>query len=120
MSRVGDVPIYEQRKDQVTAKLYNLWRRAKLHFTLPIRLPLTDTQGFVMLVEQHELVCVNELQNDLPVLAWVDFEDKGRDALHEPVKCKLNYYHFAATKIRAQALEVMEQSLDQRLHDEGA
>lgn len=70
-----------------------------------------------MILEDHEWVCVNEPQNDLPVLAWVDFEDRGRDALHLPVKCKINYYHFAASKVRADVLDLMEELLGQRLHD---
>ncbi len=71
----------------------------------------------VMILEEREWVCANDLQNDLPVLAWVQFEDKGRDALHEPVRCKLNYYHFAASKMRACALVSMEEILNQYLRD---
>ena len=115
MSRVGDMPVYQQRDDEVSAKLYNLWRRAKLHFDLPLRIPLEDYRGFIMLLEEHEWVVVNERQNDLPVIAWVEFEDQGRDALHVPVKCKLNYYHFAASKVRAHSLELMEETLEQKL-----
>jgi len=116
VSRVRDVPVYAQREDEVTAKLYNLWRRAKLHFPCPIRFPLPDYPGMVMILEEREWVCANERQNDLPVLAWVEFEDRGRDALHKPVRCKLNYYHFAASKMRARTLELMEETLDRYLH----
>jgi len=112
MSRVRDVPVYAQREDEVTAKLYNLWRRAKLHYPCPIRFPLPDYPGMVMILEEREWVCANERQNDLPVLAWVEFEDRGRDALHTPVRCKLNYYHFAASKMRARTLELMEKTLE--------
>lgn len=117
MSRVGEVPVYMQRDDQAPAKLYNLWRRAKLHFKTPIRLPLPGFSGLVMILEDHEWVCVNETQNDLPVLAWVEFEDRGRDTLHAPVKCTLNYYHYAASKIRADVLNLMGEILERRLHD---
>ena len=115
MSRVADLPVLTQREEEVSAALYNLWRRARLHFELPIRIPLPAFRGFAMIIEEHEWVCVDERQNDLPVLAWVEFEDQGRDALHVPVKCKLNYYHFAASKIRAHALEIMAKGLEQRL-----
>ncbi len=119
MSRVKDVPIYQQREYEVEAKLYNLWRRAKLHFPCPIRVPLKGYQDVVMVLEKHEWVCVDESKNDLPVLAWVEFADQGRNALHAPVKCKLNYYHFAASKIRAHALLLMAEFLETRLHDDG-
>ena len=118
MSRVKDVPYYAQRDDKLDAQLYNLWRRAKMHFEMPIRLPLSDYPGFVMILEEEEWVCVDERQNDFPVLAWVEFEDQGRDTLHLPVKCKLNYYHFAASKVRAHSLELMQAELEARLHDD--
>jgi len=118
VSRVADVPFYAQRDDEVEAKLYNLWRRAKLHFPLPIRVPLIDYPHMTMVLEEHEWVCVDDANNDLPVLAWVAFEDHGRDALHQPVKCKLNYYHFAASKVRAHSLELMQEELEKRLKDD--
>ena len=117
MSRIGDIPYYAQRNDKIDAKLYNLWRRAKLHLAQPIRLPLVDYAHCVMILEEHEWVCVDEQQNDLPILAWVEFEDKGRDALHLPIKCKLNYYHYAASKLRAHSLELMLDELEKRLRE---
>ena len=118
MSRVRDMPIYEQRDDEIPAKLYNLWRRAKLHFHLPLRIPLEGYRGLVMVLEDDLWVIVNEQENDLPVIAWVEFEDQARDALHVPVKCKLNYYHFAASKVRAHSLEIMEAALEEKLINE--
>lgn len=118
MSRIADVPYCAQRDDEVEAKLYNLWRRAKRRFTMPLRLPLLDYPGFVMILEARAWVCADERQNDIPILAWVEFEDEGRDALHLPVKCKLNYYHFAASKVRAHSLELVQAELEKRLHDD--
>lgn len=115
MSRVTDMPVYEQKKDEVTARLYNLWRRAKLHFNCPIRFSLPGYQGLVMLLDTNEWLCADETQNDMPVICWLNFSDQGRDALHLPVKCTLNYYHFAASKIRVHVLELMEEELEQRL-----
>jgi len=112
VSRVADLPIYAQRQEQVSSTLYNLWRRAKIHFTLPIRIVFADRAGLVLILEKQEWVCADESQNDLPVLAWVDFEDKERDALHVPIQCKLNYYHYAASKLRVPALELMEKTLE--------
>ncbi|MDA3870078.1 MAG: hypothetical protein PF589_09070 [Gammaproteobacteria bacterium] len=118
MSRIADVPYCAQRNDEVEAKLYNLWRLAKRRFTMPLRLPLPDYPGFVMILEARAWVCADERQNDIPILAWVEFEDEGRDALHLPVKCKLNYYHFAASKVRAHSLQLVQAELEKRLHDD--
>ena len=115
MSRVDDVPVYEQQSVEVPAKLYNLWRRAKLHLTFPLRFPLQGYRGLVMILDEHEWLCANERQYDLPVICWLEFVDQGRDALHLPVKCTQNYYHYAAEKIREPILELMEQELEKRL-----
>jgi hypothetical protein len=118
MSRIDDLPVYEQRDDTVDAKLYNLWRRARLHFTMPMRMEFDDMPGVAMILNRDKWVCVNVWQNDLPLLAWVGFQDQGREALHTPVACKLNYYHYAASKYRARVLQLMESELTNRLSDE--
>lgn len=119
MSRVGEIPVYEQREDEVEASLYNLWRRAKLHLVLPLRLAVPGYRGVTMVLEEESWICVDERNNDLPLLAWVEFEDKGRDTLHTPVKCKLNYYHYAASKLRLPVLEWVAEELKRRLQEAG-
>lgn len=116
MSRVDEMPVYEQYTVEVSAKLYNLWRRAKLHFTCPIQFSLQGYRGLVMILDENEWLCADERQYDFPVICWINFADHGRDALHLPVSCTLNYYHFAAHKIRGQVLELMEQELENMLH----
>ncbi len=106
------VPVFAERTDEVEARLYNLWRRARLHLELPLRLPLPELTGMVMLLDERGWICVDERSNDVPVLAWIEFEDRHRDALHLPVRCRLNYYHYAASKIRAEALAELEAVLD--------
>lgn len=115
MSRVVGMPIYEHQKVEVPAKLYNLWRRTKLHYKCPIRFPLEGYRGLVMMLDENEWLCADERQNDLPVICWIEFVDQGRDALHLPIACTLNYYHFAAHKISEHVLELMEQELEKML-----
>ena len=119
MSRVDDVPVYEQRDDTVEAKLYNLWRRAKMHFSMPMRLEFEELPGVAMILDRDEWACVNTKQSDLPLLAWVKFEDQGRNSLHTPVACKLNYYHYAASKYRSKVLQLTEVVLEKKLHEAG-
>jgi len=117
MSRVADMPIFKQQQIEVSAKLYNMWCRAKLHLKFPLRFSLKGYRGLVMLLDRDEWLCADETQNDFPVICWLQFEAKGRDALHLPIKCKLNYYHFAASKIEQHVLELMEQELEQQLQN---
>lgn len=118
VSRVDDVPVYEQRGDVIEANLYNLWRRAKLRFATPLRLEFDELPGIALILERSEWACVNVQQNDLPLLAWVEFEDQGRDSLHTPVPCKLNYYHYAASKYRGRVLQLMATALERQLHED--
>ncbi|MFK5986532.1 MAG: hypothetical protein QM479_14075 [Pseudomonadota bacterium] len=115
MSRVADMPVYEQQQVEVTAQIYNLWCRAKLRLSCPVRFPLKDYRGLVMILDKREWLCADETQNDLPVIAWLDFCDKRRDNLHLPIPCTLNYYHYAADKISAQVLELVQAELISRL-----
>jgi hypothetical protein len=116
-TRIGDVPAYATRDDRIEARHYNLWRRACGRFGSPLRLPLPGMGGMELVLDEREWVVVDARQNDLPVLAWVNFDDRGRCALHEPVSCTLNYYHFAATRLRAKVLDILEQTLEKRLHE---
>jgi len=111
MSRVADMPIYEQHQVAVSAPYYNLWRRARLHLKFPLRFSLESYRDLVMIIDNDEWLCADESNNDFPVLCWLDFEDKNRDNLHLPVKCHLNYYHFAAHKIHADILKLIEKEL---------
>jgi hypothetical protein len=115
MSRLADMPVYAQRPDAIDAAHYNLWRRARSRFGTPLRLVLPGLKGMALILDDHAWACVDASQNDLPVLAWVELEDAGRDAIHTPVPCQLNYYHFAASALRARVLDLMARELEARL-----
>ena len=115
-TRIDSMPVYAARLERVDAGLYNLWRRARLHLPMPLRIDLPELKSMALIVEQDNWVVVDPRQYDLPVLAWVKFQDQGRSSLHTPVPCTLNYYHFMASQLRRQVLVLMEQRLEQYLH----
>lgn len=115
-TRLYEVPFLAQRADKIDARLYNLWLRARKRLGSPLRLELPGLRGGTELIlEDRAWVCVNSRQYDLPLLAWVDFDDRRRDALHVPIPCNINYYHFAASMLRAKVLELMAQQLEEKL-----
>ncbi|HFD79990.1 MAG TPA: hypothetical protein ENK05_06315 [Gammaproteobacteria bacterium] len=116
-TRIHDMPVYAARTEQVDAALYNLWRRARLHLRMPLRIELDGGGQMALIVEEDAWVVVDQQQYDLPVLAWVDFEDAGRTTLHTPVSCTMNYYHYMAAHLRERALAGMEQALGSRLNE---
>ncbi len=115
-TRIGSMPVYAARLDHVDAGLYNLWRRARLNLPVPLRIELSELKSMALIVEQDCWVVVDPRQYDLPVLAWVKFQDQGRSSLHTPVPCTLNYYHYMASQLRSRVLVLMEQHLEETLH----
>jgi len=117
VTRIHDMPVYAVRTDQIEAPLYNLWRRARLHLELPLRIDLPGLKQMVLILEEDSWVVVDQCQYDLPVLAWVGFQDAGRTTLHTPVTCTVNYYHYMASHLRKKVLTRMGEALETRLSD---
>ncbi|HHJ16936.1 MAG TPA: hypothetical protein ENJ80_09590 [Gammaproteobacteria bacterium] len=114
-TRIHDMPVYAARTDEVDASLYNLWRRARLHLAMPLRIELPGMKQMVLIIEDDSWVVVDQYQYDLPVLAWVSFQDAGRTTLHTPVSCTMNYYHYMAGQLREKVLACMGEALEARL-----
>jgi len=117
VTRINDMPVYAARADQVDASLYNLWRRARLHLEIPLRIELPGLKQMVLVLDDDSWVVVDQCQYDLPVLAWVGFQDTGRTALHRPVTCTMNFYHYMASHLRKKVLIHMGEALQERLSD---
>ncbi len=117
VTRINSMPVYEARTDQIEASLFNLWRRARLHLNMPLRIELPGMKQMVLIVEDDSWVVVDQCQYDLPVLAWLDFQDAGRTTLHMPVTCSMNYYHYLASHLREKVLARMREALEARLSD---
>jgi hypothetical protein len=106
------MPVYASRPCELDAAQYNLWRRARLHLGSPLRLSMPGLKQMVLILEDDSWVVVDENQYDLPVLAWVKFQDSHRDNLHKPVPCTLNYYHYMASSVRGKVLARMSETLE--------
>ena len=115
--RLADMPIMAQRNDYLEAEVFNVWRRARQRWGNRIRLEGLGLKQMELILTDRYWVCVDTIRHDCPILAWVDIEDEGRDTLHEPIPCKLNYYHFAASAIRGRVLEKARQVLDTRIRE---
>jgi hypothetical protein len=68
-----------------------------------------------MLLDRRVWVGLAMWQQDLPLLAWTEFEHRERTALHEPVRCSLHLYHFQAGLVMGVALDNLDRLLYQRL-----
>ena len=115
-ARLRDLPVLAQREDELPAAIYNLWRRLRLREGPHVELALPGLKEMRLVLEDAAWAVVDSNRHDVPVLAWVEFSAlRSRSALHEPIRCKVNYYHHMASGVRARALQQMEEMLTRRL-----
>ena len=54
----------------------------------------------------------------MPIIAWTNFKTEHRETLHEPIKCEIRLFHYAAEMILDRTLEAMELLLGEELDNE--
>lgn len=106
------MPVLRAMPAQLQAAHYNRARLALLRVGSPLRFELPHLRGMDLILGESEWVCVDRTLNDLPVLAWTDFETRGRAALHTPVRCRLRFYHAHASLIIRTILEDLDAQLE--------
>ena len=113
-SDLTDIPVYERLKTTVSAEHFNLVKISLKRLGSPIRLELPKLRTLDFLLDEETWTIVDRHLNDIPVMAWLDFETKDR-SLHQPLNCTLNLYHAHATIIRPRVIEAMTLLLGEKL-----
>ena len=113
-SYLTDIPVYQTLKSAVSAEHFNLVQIALKRLGSPIRLELPKLRTLDFLLDQETWIIVDRSLNDIPVMAWLDFETKDR-GLHEPLNCTLNLYHAHANIIHQRVIEAMTLLLGEQL-----
>lgn len=98
-SRLYEIPPYEITPAEIPAARYNLIRLALLRLGNHQRFTLPRLRGLDMVIGGDYWACVDRTLNDLPVVAWTEFQSKGRVSLCTPVWCRVRYYHAHASMI---------------------
>ena len=111
-TRIDDMLPFESHVEIMQANLYNMWRRVRLHVNLPVRLELPELKSMRLILEEDSWVVVDSSHTDLPMIAWLKFQDNSRSSLHTPVECTMNYYHFMAHKYRERVLKSIAEAFD--------
>jgi hypothetical protein len=114
-SHTNGIPALSVQSKIVEARYYNRVRLALIRLKRPLRFELTGVGKADILLTEEIWLCVDRSRDDLPLMAWTDFETKGRNALHEPVRCKLRYFHVHAGMLSAKVLPVLDGILEERL-----
>ena len=116
-TRIHDMQAYGVHATNMDAVTFNLWRRVRLHLNLPARMALPALKSMELVLEDDCWVLVDAQHYELPMIAWLNFQDEGRSSLHTPVECTENYYHHMATQFRERVLGEIRKAFENYLQD---
>ncbi len=119
-TRHDEVPVLYRRQSTMEAEHYNLVTRALKRLEPAIRLQLPGLKTLELILQSDAWIVVDRAFNDVPVVAWTNFQPQQRSGLHEAVPCELRYFHGHAAIIRTRVLALMDDFLEQQLGDGGA
>ena len=110
------MPQLHSRHGTVNAVYYNHVQTALNRIGRQIRLTIPKLKHLDLILQKDAWIVVNKVLNDMPVVAWTRFEADHRNALHEPIECKIKFYHYAASMIMNKTLKAMDVLLTEALH----
>ena len=113
--RHNTVPRLSENAYAMDARYYNLVQLALRRLGEPIRSALPGLKVMDIILQKDAWIVVDRVHNDLPVIAWCDFESSKRTALDAPVTCQQRWFHAHASMITKQALETTIDLLSQDL-----
>lgn len=115
IKRLTDLPVYSSTQTTIEAALYNSIRIATQRLPLPIRLSLPRFRYIDIVIDHDSWACVDRSLNDLPIIAWTEFDITQRSSLHLPISCKMAYYHFQSAQVAEGALTFTKTALKRKL-----
>lgn len=116
-SRLDDIPVYEQTRTWLDAADYNQVQLALKRKGGMLRFSLAGLRSLELLVDREAWIVIDRDLNEIPVLAWTDFQVQGRSTLHEPVACVLKSYHAHSGEIVEKVVALLRQELAHCLAD---
>lgn len=114
-SELSTLPRYSSERTTVDAEVFNPVRLALLRLGSPQRIPLPKLRTLAVILDEETWICRDTGLNDVPILAWLDFEASGRTNLNDPVPCLCYAYHAHADRVRPQVLETVAATMRDRL-----
>lgn len=116
-TRHDEVPLLHNREGKVEAVYYNEVQTALKKLGKQIRFPIPKLKHLDLILQKDAWIVVDRALSDFPILAWTNFQTENRDSLHEPVKCEVRIFHFAASMILRRTLEAMDLMLGEQLSE---
>lgn len=114
-SKLEDLPTFETRRISVKAIHYNLVQVALKRLGEPLRFALPKLRTLDLHLERDAWIVVDKSLNDIPVMAWVDFDAAKRSSLHKDIPCTLKIYHSHAGILIKKIMEAMTLLIGEQL-----
>ncbi len=114
-TRHNEVPQLHQRQGKVDAHYYNHVQTALKRINAEIRLTIPKLKHLDLILQKDAWIVVDKVLNDVPIVAWTNFQADHRENLHEPVPCEIRFFHYAASMIMRRTLEAMDMMLGEEL-----
>ena len=116
-SRLENIPVYDSKQCSIRAQDYNLARIALKRLGSPIRLEIPNLRTLDFILEDDLWVIVDRSMNDIPVVAWLEFNEHAREGLHQDMQCERRTYHTHALIIVDKAVEALHLLLGEKLSE---
>jgi len=117
-TRHDEVLILNRRPGSIDANYFNRAQTALKRIGHQIRFKIPTLNHLDLIVQEDAWIIVDRVLNDVPIVAWTDFQSEGRDSLHEPITCEVRLYHFAARMVLKTTLDAMEDILGATLAEQ--
>ena len=110
-TRHDEVPVFEYRSCQMDAAIYNHVQLALKRIGEALRLSIPGLKTLELILQDDAWIVVDRAFNDVPIVAWADFDTHARCALHEPVPCRIRLFHANGGMVLKRVLEAMDAQL---------
>ena len=97
---------YQVVPSKMKAEDFNAVRLGILRLGSPLSYNLDGVKGLRCLLDDHAWVFMDRFVENMPLLAWMNFET--RNTLDKTISCELRLYHFHAGMIVDKALDSLK------------
>jgi len=108
-------PCLRRTQGAIPSRVWNLWRRWRARYGDVLEQPLAARPGTLIVLTDEFWLLVDAAQGSRPIILWLDFEARARDALHADVACAVQYYDYPGARFHDAVLREAASRMEQDL-----
>lgn len=116
-NKLENLPCYSRYHTKIDAPVFNRIKLAQIRKGKgrwhALRVHLKELRHLDLIIDDETWICVDRDQNDIPIIAWLNFKTEHRQDLHKAIECDIYSYHAYADMIEQRVLKYVVQYLDQ-------